>query len=701
MNELLTGTSGDDTLLGLDGNDTIEGLAGADSLDGGADTDTLSYVGSGAGVSVIIVGAVGTLSGGDAAGDTVSGFENYNGSDFGDVIDINVGGQNNDINGFDGDDQLFGRGGTDQVFGGAGNDRLSLFQSDLNAGEIYSGGADFDILHLLAGNSSLFNLASVLVTGIERLEIQHLGVGVTVNLTGPQADDIDEFISNPHMGGADVIHIDMTGLNFLDLSGKTVSGFVEPGDGFVINGTANNESILGTAVNDTILGGGGQNFINGGPGGDLLDSGASIGDTVSYSGSSAGVNVNVDINTASGGDAAGDTISGFENISGSAFDDTLAAAGGNNILSGGSGNDVLFGGGGNDFLIGDDGDDFIGEFAANAGSDGVYDGGAGADTLGITPAGVSTADLRAVAISGIESLSVFAGAIDLNIQMTAQQIGANFADITFDSHAGFARTIEVDMGAAAALNLSAVAINGLLEPGDHFIVNGDGDNESIIGTKLGDFVNAGGGADSVSGGLGKDTLIGLDGDDTLKGEDANDQLFAGLGHDVIDGGLGDDFARTSNGNDTLVGGDGNDTLGAGSGKDLLRGNAGADLLLASNGNDTLTGDTGNDTLLGGGGRDLLTGGAGDDRLVGGTENDRFNFAPGSGADVIVDFAAGAASGDVIGLFGYGAALNSFAEVIAASTQVGGAVVIDLGGGDTITLQSVALATLTAGDFVFG
>lgn len=53
------------------------------------------------------------------------------------------------------------------------------------------------------------------------------------------------------------------------------------------------------------------------------------------------------------------------------------------------------------------------------------------------------------------------------------------------------------------------------------------------------------------------------------------------------------------------------------------------------------------------------------------------------------------------LVGYGAALNSFAEVIAASTQVGGAVVIDLGGGDTITLQSVTLASLTAGDFVFG
>ncbi len=232
-------------------------------------------------------------------------------------------------------------------------------------------------------------------------------------------------------------------------------------------------------------------------------------------------------------------------------------------------------------------------------------------------------------------------------------------------------------------------------------VNGNSFNDVLLGYDGNDVVNGLNGDDRLLGGNGADTLTGGSGDDTLRGEDGNDFLFAGLGKDRAEGGLGDDLIRTSNSNDTLIGDAGADTLGAGSGGDLMRGGDDADLLLASNGNDRLNGDAGNDTMLGGGGRDTLTGGAGDDRLVGGTENDRFNFAPGSGADLIVDFGAGAASGDVIGLIGFGAAFDSFAEVIAVSTQVGANVVIDLGGGDTITLQAVTLGALNAGDFAFG
>lgn len=210
-----------------------------------------------------------------------------------------------------------------------------------------------------------------------------------------------------------------------------------------------------------------------------------------------------------------------------------------------------------------------------------------------------------------------------------------------------------------------------------------------------------GGGDTVLGSPFGDGLMSLGGNDSVSGGAGNDQIFAGLGNDRADGGLGDDLVRTSNGVDTLIGGDGNDTLGAGSGGDLLNGGAGADLLLASNGNDRLNGDDGDDTMLGGGGRDALMGGAGNDRLVGGTENDGFIFNPGSGADLIVDFGAGAASGDVIRLIGFGAAFDAFSDVLAASTQVGANVVIDLGAGDTITLQGVTLANLNAGDFAFG
>jgi hypothetical protein len=53
------------------------------------------------------------------------------------------------------------------------------------------------------------------------------------------------------------------------------------------------------------------------------------------------------------------------------------------------------------------------------------------------------------------------------------------------------------------------------------------------------------------------------------------------------------------------------------------------------------------------------------------------------------------------LHGFGASFDSFAEIIAAATQIGADTIIDFGGGQTLTLQNVALANLAAGDFLFG
>jgi Ca2+-binding RTX toxin-like protein len=74
-------------------------------------------------------------------------------------------------------------------------------------------------------------------------------------------------------------------------------------------------------------------------------------DTLSYTGSGAGVNVNLATNTASGGDAAGDVISGFEAVVGSALADTLTGGAGDNSITGGAGRDVLAGGLGRDAFV--------------------------------------------------------------------------------------------------------------------------------------------------------------------------------------------------------------------------------------------------------------------------------------------------------------------------------------------------------------
>jgi Ca2+-binding RTX toxin-like protein len=56
-------------------------------------------------------------------------------------------------------------------------------------------------------------------------------------------------------------------------------------------------------------------------------------------------------NTASGGDAAGDTFTGIEQLLGSSYSDTLAGDAGNNILNGWLGSDVLTGGVGLDAFV--------------------------------------------------------------------------------------------------------------------------------------------------------------------------------------------------------------------------------------------------------------------------------------------------------------------------------------------------------------
>ena len=71
-------------------------------------------------------------------------------------------------------------------------------------------------------------------------------------------------------------------------------------------------------------------------------------------------------NTVSGGDAAGDTISNFENITGSANGDSLTGDANANVVKGGEGADTITSGGGNDKLAPGDADDTV---SAGAGTD--------------------------------------------------------------------------------------------------------------------------------------------------------------------------------------------------------------------------------------------------------------------------------------------------------------------------------------------
>ena len=119
------------------------------------------------------------------------------------------------------------------------------------------------------------------------------------------------------------------------------------------------ENLIGSAFADMLTGDTGANTLDGRSGNDTLIGGAGadalIGgagtDTADYSSSAAGVTVNLQAGSGSGGDAQGDTLSSIENIIGSAQADTLTGDGGVNTLAGGSGADVLKGRAGNDTTV--------------------------------------------------------------------------------------------------------------------------------------------------------------------------------------------------------------------------------------------------------------------------------------------------------------------------------------------------------------
>ncbi len=143
-NDTLRGGEGNDSVLGGEGNDILRGEKGADALDGGAGRDLATYSNSGAAVVVNLTSGLG--SGGDAQGDTLTGIENVNGSDFNDTL---IGSTSaNTLNGGRGDDSMFGQGGNDTLMGNDGND--ALFGGDGN-----------DILAGANGNDGIFGEAGI------------------------------------------------------------------------------------------------------------------------------------------------------------------------------------------------------------------------------------------------------------------------------------------------------------------------------------------------------------------------------------------------------------------------------------------------------------------------------------------------------------------------------------------------------------
>ena len=140
-----------------------------------------------------------------------------------------------------------------------------------------------------------------------------------------------------------------------------------------IDGLGGDDRLAGGTGNDRLHGGDGNDWLNGGPGRDQLIGGTGV-DTAYFGGAAR---VDLANSGRNNGGAAGDSISGIENLASGSGADWLYGSDRRNTLNGGTGNDRLEGRGGNDLLEGGSGDDVL---KGDAGDD-VLQGGAGADNL--------------------------------------------------------------------------------------------------------------------------------------------------------------------------------------------------------------------------------------------------------------------------------------------------------------------------------
>ncbi|MCI5047464.1 MAG: hypothetical protein MRY59_08165 [Aquisalinus sp.] len=273
----LTGGAGNDTLNGLSGNDVLAGGAGADVLDGGSGIDTADY--SQSLEAVIIDRSLGTATGGDAEGDTLSEIEIVQGSEFGDTLT----GSSDDetLNGGGGDDIISGGIGRDVISGGAGEDNLT----GGSGVDTISGGADNDTIFGNGSDDDLFgNDGDDFIDGGGARDFIEGGAGDDELIGGDGGDDIFGGDGNDNISGRRGSDDIFAGDGDDFVAGRGLTDNIFGGDGNdelrgnggtdTINGDAGNDTIVGGAGNDTLFGGDGDDFLDGRRDDDILSGGA-------------------------------------------------------------------------------------------------------------------------------------------------------------------------------------------------------------------------------------------------------------------------------------------------------------------------------------------------------------------------------------------------------------------------------------------
>lgn len=370
--DFLTGGPNADVLRGGEGVDFIQGMGGDDTLDGGTgpsgspEGDFLSYTDS---VNQITV----DLSNGDPQStgegtDTISGFENVNGSP-----------QEDHITGDSGENVLSGNGGPDVLNGGGDDDVLRP-------------GTGFNVLDGQAGDDfvSYGDAAGVevdLTAGTAVVGSEQDSLTSTEGVFGSPNDDVlqgspgnDTLDGNggddalEGRGGNDLLK-GSAGTDTITYAGAPAGASVNVGNLGALDGyggldsfNSTSEIFEGSDFADTLVGGSGADDLRGGEGADTFEGKAGAdsfdggpgADTATYVNAAAGVTVSTGADGATDdGDGSADTFDSVQNIVGSGFADDISGTSLPNNFNGGGGDDVLMGQDGDDTLTGGGGTDTV------------------------------------------------------------------------------------------------------------------------------------------------------------------------------------------------------------------------------------------------------------------------------------------------------------------------------------------------------
>jgi Ca2+-binding RTX toxin-like protein len=640
-------------------------------------------------------------------------------------------GVNDVITGGSGNDLIFGGTGDNTLNGGAGDDLL-VGGSGAGDNDVLDGGLDADTMVGLGGNDTYVvdDVADVVVealaAGTDTVETEMVAYSLELianveNLTYTGLD-ADAFTGtgnelNNVISGGDLADT-LSGLSGNDtLNGGLGADTLNGGDGNdtlnggddadVLEGGIGNDALNGGAGEDTLNGGDGNDTLNGGDDNDTLDGGIGIdamtggagddtffvqetGDTVSE-GAGGGIDTVQSLAasyTITDADVENLTLLGVAAINGTgnASDNIITGNSGNNVLSGGNGNDTLIGGLGDDTLNGGNNTDTASYVGATSGitvslliAAAQSTGGAGTDTLssienllGSAFGDTLTGNAVANVLSGAGGSDTLVATVD-NVRDTLD--GGAGSDTA--NYAAYGAALTVNLAGAAPIIVggsgSTAANSDVLVSIESFVGGSGGD--TISGSTSANVLDGGLGADTFNYtmGGGADTIIGGDGDDTLN-------ILGMVNNDVLDV-IYDGGSVISSFEGGTVTGVEIITANLGGNADTLSyAGSGVDVTvdLASGAASGFSSIASILNVTGGSGNDSLTGGGGANTLVGGAGSD--TLSGGAGADTL----DGGAAADILDGGAGADTLNGGAGADILDGGAGGDTLIGGNGADTMS-----------------